>query len=406
MAGLIALACAYIMSQFYRSFLAVLTPDLARDLAMTNNEMSQALGAWFIAFAIAQFLVGPMLDRFGPKRTAAVLLGVSGGSGTLLFALATAPWMVILAMGLIGVGCAPVLMAAMTLFRHGFDLRRFAFLSATFIAIGNAGNLLGSAPLAASTQLAGWRTVVLALFVVTVLIAIAVLVFVRDPKLHSTRESNDQTDGQAVSNGSYRALLADRRLWTIFPIMGLSYAVVANIRGLWAGPFFSSVHGLGTTEIGNITLVIALAMVVGSLVYGPLDTLLKSRKWVVFGGTFIMFVALLVWTFDPAGPVGRTTVLLGIIGLCGISYPVIMAHGMAFIPQNLSGRGLTLLNFFSIGGTGVMQSVSGFVYEATAQPGDPLRGFSAVLWLYVGTTAFALIVYLFAKDAPPQAKGT
>jgi len=393
MAGLISLALAYIMSQFYRSFLAVLSPDLARDIGMSNNEMSQALGAWFIAFALAQFMVGPMLDRFGPRRTAALLLGVSGGGGTLLFVMATAPWMVIVAMGLIGIGCAPVLMATMTLFRHGFEQRRFAILSATFIAIGNAGNLLGSAPLAASTELAGWRTVVFALCAVTVMIALAVLLFVRDPRVE--RAPIGET-------GSYWALLADRRLLPIFPMMALSYAVVANIRGLWAGPFFNSVHGLDTPEIGQITLVIALAMVVGSLVYGPLDTLLGSRKWVVFGGTLIMFAALVVWSLDPGMAVAHSTVLLGIIGLCGISYPVIMAHGMAFIPQEMSGRGLTLLNFFSIGGTGVMQSISGFVFDAADVPEVPLSGFSAVLWLYVGTTLFALLVYLFAQDAPPQ----
>ncbi|MEL6968018.1 MAG: MFS transporter [Pseudomonadota bacterium] len=396
--GLIALALAYIMSQFYRSFLAVLTPDLTRDLGMSNNEMSQALGAWFICFAVAQFLVGPMLDRLGPKRTAGVLFGVSAGGGTALFSLAFAPWMIIAAMGLIGVGCAPVLMAAMTLFRHGFDSRRFAVLSGTFIAIGNAGNLLGSAPLAAFAQAAGWQTVLIALCGVTVAIACGVLLLVRDP-LSAQKAAG--ADG-----GSYRALLLNRKLWPIFPIMALSYAVVANIRGLWAGPFFNIVHGLDTAAIGSITFVVALAMLAGSLVYGPLDTLFRTRKWVIFGGTLIMYVALLVWTVDPAGPVSRTTVLLAIMGLCGISYPVIMAHGMAFVPPHMSGRGLTLLNFFSIGGTGVMQSVSGFVYEGNAVASDPLSGFSAVLWLYATTTTVALIIFLFATDAPPQRAST
>ena len=111
MAGIAALALAYVLSQFYRSFLAVLAPALIQDLGATKADLSEASGAWFIAFALMQFFVGVSLDRFGPRLTAAVMLGVAGGGGALLFAAATAPWMITLAMVLIGIGCAPAMRA-------------------------------------------------------------------------------------------------------------------------------------------------------------------------------------------------------------------------------------------------------------------------------------------------------
>src|SRR5690554_3080094 len=101
MAGLAALAMAYVLSQFYRTFMAVLSPTLIEELGATKGDLSIASGAWFIAFALSQFAIGVALDRYGPKRTAAVLLAFGGGGGALLFALATQPWMVILAMALI-----------------------------------------------------------------------------------------------------------------------------------------------------------------------------------------------------------------------------------------------------------------------------------------------------------------
>src|SRR5690606_22123863 len=85
MSGIVVLAIAYVLSQFYRSFLAVLTPLLAVDLGATNTHLSYASGLWFIAFAMMQFPVGVALDRYGPRRTAAYLLGICGGGGTLLF---------------------------------------------------------------------------------------------------------------------------------------------------------------------------------------------------------------------------------------------------------------------------------------------------------------------------------
>lgn len=73
MAGIAALAAAYIFSQFYRSFLAVLTPILDTELGAGKTELSLASGVWFLTFALMQFVVGISLDRYGPKKTAAFL---------------------------------------------------------------------------------------------------------------------------------------------------------------------------------------------------------------------------------------------------------------------------------------------------------------------------------------------
>ncbi len=129
MAGLAALAAAYMLSQFYRSFLAVLTPALIDELGATKGDLSLASGAWFVTFALAQFGVGVSLDRFGPRRTAAVLLAIGGGGGAFLFATATTPLAVTVAMGLIGIGCSPVLMASVFIFARAYDSARLAILT-------------------------------------------------------------------------------------------------------------------------------------------------------------------------------------------------------------------------------------------------------------------------------------
>ncbi|MFD0917573.1 MFS transporter [Pseudahrensia aquimaris] len=393
MPGIIALAFAYVMSQFYRSFLAVLTPVLSSELGMTNNQLSQALAAWFVVFALSQFLVGPMLDRLGPKLTAALLFFAGAGGGAAMFAVASAPWMVIVAMGAIGLGCSPVLMATLYIFRAEFSAKRFAFLSSTFIAFGNAGNLLGTSPLASLADAYGWRLVMGGLCAVTVAIAVATLLLVKNPHV---------SGGPDRDNGSYWRVFSIPALWPIFPMCLFGYAIIANIRGLWAGPYFDQVHGLAATEIGSITFFVAVAMVIGSLAYGPMDTLFNSRKWVVLGGNGLTIVALAAWAFNPLGSVEFVSGALVVMGLAGMFYGVVMAHCMAYVPADLTGRGVTLINFFSIGGTGLMQGLSGFVYDASAVSGDEVSGFSAVIWLYLAASVFASVVYIFSKDAKPS----
>ena len=352
MAGLAALAIAYVLSQFYRSFLAVLTPALIDELGATKAELSLASGAWFVAFALSQFAIGVSLDRYGPKRTAAVLLALGGGGGAFLFAMAAEPWAVTAAMTLIGIGCAPVLMASVFIFARTYSPARLAILISWLIGFGSLGNVVGASPLAAAAEAFGWRPVMAGLGVVTLATAAAILLFVNDPERH---------DGEEGDNGfaGYLELLKLRVLWPILPLVGLNYAAAAGIRGLWAGPYLADVYGADALLIGQVTLFMALAMVAGSFAYGPLDTIFRTRKWVAFVGNLIGLVALVFIALNPVSTIAAVTILLVVIGLTGSSFGLIMAHGRAFVPAHLTGRGVTLLNFFSIGTVGLMQFATG-----------------------------------------------
>ena len=147
-AGLVLLCLAYVLSQFFRAFLAVLAPLLERDIGTSPDVLAVASGLWFLSFAIMQLPVGWALDRIGPRRTASVLLLLGGGGGALVFALAQGALHVHLAMLLIGVGCSPVLMASYYIFARQFAPARFATLAALMLGVGSLGNLVASYPMA------------------------------------------------------------------------------------------------------------------------------------------------------------------------------------------------------------------------------------------------------------------
>ena len=155
------LTAAYVLSQFFRSFLPVLTVALERDIGATPSDLSAAAGTWFLIFALAQVPVGSALDRVGPRRTASILLAFGGGGGALLFAVAQAPWHITVAMGLIGIGCSPVLMSAYFILARAYPAARFATLAALILAVGQSGNLAGSLPLALLIEWVGWRAAML-----------------------------------------------------------------------------------------------------------------------------------------------------------------------------------------------------------------------------------------------------
>ena len=110
MTTFLVLLTGYILSQFYRSFLAVIAPELSAELHLSATDLGNISAAWFAAFALVQFAVGAALDRIGPKRTVSVLM-LAGVAGALLFSRAQSSGDAIVAMALIGIGCSPSLMA-------------------------------------------------------------------------------------------------------------------------------------------------------------------------------------------------------------------------------------------------------------------------------------------------------
>ncbi len=392
--GVLSLTATYFMSQFFRSFLAVLYPDLSRDLGVDQGDLSFSNSVWFWSFALAQFPIGWALDRYGPRASAPALFAAGTGGGAAWLALAEAPGDVALAMALIGLGCAPVLMASFWIFARRFDPSRFALLSATLIAVGSLGNIFASDPLLRLSAALGWRGAAWVLVAVSLFVAVAAALTIRTGELPA-RPRRDE----GRRSGLWRTL-AIRELWFIFPLMLTSYAVAAGIRGAWIGPYLVDMHGFQKSDVGDAALLMASAMALGALMMGPLDRWFGTRKGVVLAGNGVVLAAVVTLALAPDLASTAAVALLIVVGAFGVAYPVMMAHGRAFVPLELTGRGVTLLNFFSIVGVALTLSVTGAVFEAV--DGAGAAAYRAVFAVYAGALPLGLLIYLAAPDRPPE----
>ena len=85
------------------------------------------------------------------------------------------------------------------------------------------------------------------------------------------------------------------------------------------------------------------------------------------------------------------------IGFFGATFPVVIAHGKGFFPAHLTGRGVTLLNMFSIGGVGLAQLIARPLHDSY-QGGDAVAPYTAVFLLFAALLATGLALYFFSQD--------
>ncbi len=385
----LALLCfAYVLSQFYRAFLAVLTDVLERDVGASPEDLATASGFWFLAFAAMQIPVGWALDKVGPRRTAAVLLLVGGAGGAAVFAMASSSAHISVAMVLIGVGCAPVLMASYYILARVYPPAVFATLAAVILGVGSVGNLASALPTTLAVEAFGWRAVVWGMAVVSAVTAIGLWLVVQDPERVVHEEKGTLLD-----------LLKMPALWLIFPLMAFQYAPAGGARGLWIGPYFREVFGASDGFVGTVTLIMGAAMIAGTFTYGPLDRILGTRKWVIIGGNVFSLVACLTLGLASVENLWAAVALFAMIGFFCASFPVIMAHGRSFYPPHLVGRGVTLMNLFGMGGAGIMQMITGRLYAGAVQDAvTPAAPYELLFTFYGALVALGLVIYLFAQD--------
>ena len=176
LALLIAVTC---LSQFYRASNSVIAPELTRDLNLSASELGWAGSAFFFALFAVQLPVGLWFDRYGARRTVAVvsLLAVAGA---VWIAQATDATGLIAGRIVVGVGCAASFMSVVFLCARWFPPSRLSTVLSWVFAGSNIGTLVAATPLAWVANVIGWRNGFIGLAVLTLLVAVLFYIVVRD----------------------------------------------------------------------------------------------------------------------------------------------------------------------------------------------------------------------------------
>jgi predicted MFS family arabinose efflux permease len=361
LATFLTLLLPYILSQFFRAFLAVVAGDLGRDLALGPADLGSLAAAWFWAFAAAQLPLGYALDHAGPRRTLALTM-IPAVAGAALLAMAGGKLAALIAMALIGLGCSPILMAGYYILARLYPVRQFALVSSLLLGFGSLGDPLSATPLTLAIAAFGWRGTMLAIAAVTAASVVLVWFVLRDPP------PPPRGGPRMPFVAGILRIAGIRALWPMLPLVLVGYGVVIAIRGLWIAPFLETVHGFDAVARGHVALAMGLAVGLGAVAYGPAERWIGSPKPTVLAGSLIAGSVLLV--LATAGNRSAMVAILSLaaLGFFGLTYGILMVHARAFIPAQLLGRGVTFLNLVFMAGAGLVQSASGrFVQWAGTQ---------------------------------------
>jgi predicted MFS family arabinose efflux permease len=401
---LLPFAFAYVLSYLYRTVNAVIAPDLVAGFDLSPAQLGLLTSVYFLSFASFQLPLGLLLDRFGPRRTDAVLLVVAA-VGALLFAAAGSVSALALGRALIGLGVSGCLMSGIKANVLWFPAQRLPAMNGWMFFAGGIGMVVATVPVEFALKVTDWRAVFLFLAALTL---VASALIVRIVPEHATLPRAEPLGAQLRGLAE---VFRGRAFWDIALASITVQATSMAIQGLWAGPWLRDVAGLSRDAAAVHLLVMALATMAGFLLWGNLAVWLArcgvSNLSVLaagMGGFLVVQLLLAVgWTGAPA----LLWIAFGVFGTAGSVAYAILSHRF---PASQAGRVITALNALVFSSAFLLQWGMGVIIERWPTPGGHYHpdGFRAAFgaFLFVQVLGYAWMLQAWRRLGQSVDAGT
>ena len=331
-------------------------PDIGREFAVDQQAVQWTIVGYFITFGLAQLAYGPWADQAGRKPPLYFGLALFI-AGTVICAMATSIWMLILGRMVQGIGGAANMVVLRAVIRDLATGPAATRMMSTIMIVIAISPLLAPLSGAGLLTVGDWRLIFWALLVAAVLSFF--LIHYALPE--TLTEENRQRFDWAHTIAGTKTLLADRGFMTMTFLAGFAFAsffvFIASASFVYTQQF-----GLNPTQFSLAFAANAIGFFAASQFAAPLSQRIGPLRMIVLATIGFALATFAGFALGLAGlaslPVTMTTLFIGNMFL-GVILPTAQV-------QALEEHGAIAGLASSLGGT--MQMVAAGVLVAAAGP--------------------------------------
>ncbi len=338
--------------------------QMNRDLGFSDAVFGLGAGMFFVGYFLFGVPANLMIERLGARRCISVIM-VVWGSISACMTTVTSPQTFYLLRFFLGVaeaGFFPGMVLYLTFWfpkrEHGMAVARF--MTAIPVA-GVSGGILASRVLSINGYggLAGWKWLFLSTGSLSILLGLAVLVYLTDnpgqAKWLTPEEreclavavSADRSKGSETGSPKFN-VLACPRVWLLAAVYFLLTLGMYGFQ-LWLPQIIKSFGQLDDSSTAMLSAIPAVFQAVGMLTVASLSDRKGERQWHVAVSAWLAACGLLATSMAPNPVVALISLSLTAFGLWGVVGPF-WAIPTATLPSAAAAGGFALIN--SVGNLG------------------------------------------------------
>ncbi|HEX4885424.1 MAG TPA: MFS transporter, partial [Casimicrobiaceae bacterium] len=391
---------SFVLSFFHRTAPAAIAAELTRTFSINAAVLGTLAATYFYVYTLLQIPVGVLADTLGPRRILSVG-SIVAAAGSLLFALAPAWELAAVGRTLVGVGVSVAFIAILKISAVWFPANRFATLNGVTMLAGNLGAVIAGAPLAWVVSQASWRSVFVALALLSAALGVATWIAVRDrPQERGFAPVNaPAAPGTATVHWSsaLRQVLANPKTWPGFFVnMGIGGSYLA-FAGLWAVPWLEHAYGMPRVTAAQHASLLLLGVAFGSLAIGMLSDRLGSRRTVMRAVALLYAASWIPLVLRVDWPLPATLAWFLLMGFVIPGFTLSWAVAKEVNRPEHSGIATSVVNVGIFLGTGLLQPLVGHVLDRARDAGDAAAGWPRAIALLAGAAAFGFAMTLFVR---------
>ena len=395
-------ALGYFLSNLFRGLNVGFAPYLIQEMNLTAGDLGLLTSFYFIGFAVFQLPAGLALDRWGARRTHAILLLVAALGG-VVYAFSTDIYGLIAGRFLIGVGIAVGYAGALLILSQTSPMSRLPMLAGLIVAFGGMGGVMVGTPLNLSLRYFDWPTITLIVAGTTALLAAAIYFTIPETHPKSDKHISFSEQYQGI-----KKIFKTRAFWRLVSLPSATGGVFYAAQSLWVRPYMSDVLGYSVDQMATMVSLLGLAMVAGTTITG-----LAARKIEAYGinlhlfsgiGFLCFMLVQLLIILQVALP---AWVLWVAYGFSGSSWTLAFAYSAEIFPRHIMGRVTTSFNtvfFVCIFST---QIAIGYILDfwpKVSETAYPAQAHITAWSIFLGIQVVAAIIYLWPKPLVVKAE--
>ncbi|MFD0488676.1 MFS transporter [Saccharopolyspora erythraea] len=384
-------AVCYFAALFHRASLGVVAQE-----ALDRFHTGPAVLALFSAMQLGVYLAlqvpsGLLADRLGPRRV------ITGGVlalavGSAVFAVSGSVLGGIAGRVLIGFGDAFMFTNVLRLAAQWFPADRFGRVAALTGLAGGLGQVFSTLPLGTSLHALGWTGTFLGAAALTLALAVAGWLVIRDRPAGYAPEATGQAEG---IGHTLKVVVAQRgtrhSFWVHFVLMAQFVAVTT----LWGSPWLTDAQGHGEAEVGTLLMLCVFGFIAGTWFAGQYiaGRHLRRERFTLGLSVAVVAVWALLVLWPGTLPMPVLVAALVVIGIGGGGAMLAFDGARAANATHRSGAASGVVNMGGFTAAVLIQLLVGVVLQAVAW----LPAAAAYRW------AFAPVLLLLVLGTLAQA---